>query len=224
MRSITAFLAGLAIATPALAAVPSLEVPACPDKGTLTYNQSVPDKTNFPNTQVDLCYEDKSISITFTAYEETNFFYNDTYTTNDPIYEYEVMETFISRGTADPQTYLEFEIAPNNVTFQASIYNLSKTASDTAPFDTAYWTDPLTDGFTATTTLSKPNETWISVVKIPLGLFNVDDGQAKGTQWRMNFFRTVVAPSTFPEQVLGAWSPPDEAFHVTRFFGRVLFV
>ncbi|KAK4495038.1 hypothetical protein PRZ48_013365 [Zasmidium cellare] len=221
MRSIATFLFGLAIATPALANVPYLEVPACPDKGTITYNQSVPDKTDFPKTQVDLCYGDKSISITFTAYEETNFYYNSSYTTNDPIYEYEVMETFIARGTNDPQTYLEFEVAPNNVTFQAFIFNPSKSS----PLDTAYLTTPLDDGLSATTTLDKPGQTWTSKVEVPLGLFNVDEGQAKGTEWRMNFFRTVVSPSTFPEQELGAWSPPDgDSFHVTPFFGDVRFV
>lgn len=72
MRSIKALLTGLVLAAPVLAAVPSLKVPACPKKGTITYDKSVPDKTAFPKTQVDMCYEDKDISITFTAYEETN--------------------------------------------------------------------------------------------------------------------------------------------------------
>lgn len=43
-------------------------------------------------------------------------YYNESYTTNDPIWRFEVMEAFIALGTNDPQTYLEFEIAPNNVT------------------------------------------------------------------------------------------------------------
>ena len=57
--------------------------------------------------------------------------------------------------------------------------------------------------FPTTTTLDKYNESWISKAKIPLGLFNVDDGKAKGTEWRMNFFRTVTSPETFPNQTLG---------------------
>jgi hypothetical protein len=102
----------------------------------------VPDKVAFPLTQVQVCYDDTHIDITFTAHNETDFFVNETYTTNDPIYQYTAMETFISRGTGDPQRYLEvraatscvrldinslqFEVAPNNVTFQAFIYNPSK--------------------------------------------------------------------------------------------------
>ena len=215
----------LIVAASAVAAVPSLKVPACPAKGTVTYNQSVPDRTPFPRTQVDLCYDTSSIHIKFTAYNETNFFFNSSYGTNDPIYEYEVMEAFIHRGTNDPQTYLEFEVAPNNVTFNAFIFNPSKVRAPGAPFDRFPIQTPVVDGLIASTVLNKPKKTWVSDVRIPLGLFNVDEGQAKGTKWRMNFFRTVVAPETFPDQWLGAWSTPDAAsFHKTPFFGNIAFV
>ncbi|KAJ6520629.1 hypothetical protein DFH09DRAFT_1194051 [Mycena vulgaris] len=194
---LSAIFVAVAAVAPALAAVPSLKVPACPAKGTVTYNKSVPDKAAFPLTQVDVCYDATAIHITFTAHNETNFFVNPNFTTNQPIYEYTAMETFIARATADPQTYLEFEIAPNNVTFQAFIYNPSKVRADGAPFDTFFVAEPLVDGLTA----------------------------AKGTQWRMNFFRIITAPSTFPAQFLGAWNQPNEAnFHMTPFFGNVAFV
>ncbi|MCJ1447104.1 MAG: hypothetical protein MMC23_007613 [Stictis urceolatum] len=212
-------------AVPALATVPSLNVPACPSKGTIQYSKSVPNLTAFPLTQVDLCYDNQAIRINFTAFQETNFYYNSSLKTNDPIYEYEVMEAFIYKGTNDPKTYLEFEVAPNNVTFNAFIYNPSKVRATGAPFDTFFIQTPVFDGLTAKTTLNKPKKTWVSSVRVPLGLFDVDDGQAKGTQWRMNFFRTVVDPKTFPKQLLGAWSPPDApSFHKTPFFGNINFV
>ena len=106
--------------------VPCLQVPACPQLGTIQYDKSVPNKTDFALTQVDLCYDDTSIEITFTAYNETSFFVNASQGTNDAIYEYEVMEAFIYQGTEDPQTYLEFEVNPINVTYQAFVYNPSK--------------------------------------------------------------------------------------------------
>ena len=106
--------------------VPCLQVPACPQLGTIQYDKSVPNKTDFALTQVDLCYDDTSIEITFTAYNETNFFVNASQGTNDAIYEYEVMEAFIYQGTNDPQTYLEFEVNTINVTYQAFVYNPSK--------------------------------------------------------------------------------------------------
>lgn len=100
--------------------LPSLDVPACPSKAYLSYNLSSPDQTAFPDTAVEVCYDDSSLRIDFLAYNETSFFYNSTYTTNGDIYNYEVMEVFIAKGTSAPKTYLEFEVAPNNVTFQVS--------------------------------------------------------------------------------------------------------
>lgn len=205
--------------------VPSLQVPACPALGTLSYNASVPDRAAFPRTDVALCYDDASIRINFTAEGETSFHYNASQTTNEAIWMYEVMEAFVHHGQGDPQTYLEFEVSPNNVTFQAFIYNPSKVRAAGAPFDTFFVAEPAADGFGAQTVLDEGASTWSSVVAIPLGLFNVDNGTAKGTHWRMNFFRTITDPATFPNQTLGAWNPPDQAnFHMTPFFGNVQFV
>lgn len=205
--------------------VPSVNVPACPRVGTVRYNKSVPDKQPFPETQVDLCYSDSSIEITFTARDEVNFYFDPTQGTNDAIWEYEVMEAFIYKGTDDPQTYLEFEVNPNNVTFNAFIFNPSKDRAPGAPFDNAFISHPPAWGFSAVTTLDKPKKLWVSKTKIPLGAFNVDVGKAKGTKWRMNFFRTTVSPETYPNQGLGAWSVPDKAsFHISKYFGKVNFV
>jgi hypothetical protein len=204
----------------------NLLVPACPRKGTTTYTGRVPDQTkDFALTQVDMCYTDTAIAITFTAYNETNFYFDPDHGTNDDIWEYEVMEAFIHHGTEDPQTYLEFEVNPNNVTYQSFIYNPTEVRAEGAPFDHFFVSDPAGDGFTAKTTLDKEAETWVSDVEIPLALFNVKNGKAQGTKWRMQFLRTITSPDTFPDQELGAWNPPDEAnFHITKFMGRVLFI
>jgi hypothetical protein len=206
--------------------VPTLNVPACPKKATITYNKTVPDLADFPKTQVDLCYDDSSIKITFIAYNETNFYYNTSLGNNQEIYNYEVMEAFIYQGTKDPQTYLEYEINPGNVTYSAFVYNPSKVRAPGAPFDHFYINNTHVDGFTAATTLDRYAKKWTSNVQIPLGIFNVDKGEARGTQWRMNFYRTVVGRQTFPNQLLGSWSPPTDApsFHETPYFGRVTFV
>ncbi|OAQ96277.1 hypothetical protein LLEC1_02228 [Akanthomyces lecanii] len=205
--------------------VPSVDVPACPAVGTLRFDKSVPDRNDAPATQVDLCYTDTSLAMTFTARNETNFYFDAKQGTNGDIWEYEVMEAFVYKGTDDPQTYLEFEVNPNNVTYQAFVYNPSKERAEGAPFDHAFITDPAADGFEAATTLDRAGETWTSKVKIPLGLFNVDKGKAKGTRWRMNFFRTVVSPQSYPDQGLSAWSVPDKAsFHISKYFGNVNFV
>ncbi|KAK3319619.1 hypothetical protein B0T19DRAFT_467234 [Cercophora scortea] len=205
--------------------VPSLAIPACPNQGTVTYTKSLPSLTPFPPTTVDACYSPTALHLTLTAHNETAFFFNASQTTNDPIWQYEVMEAFISRGTDDPQTYLEFEVSPGNTTYQAFVYNPSKVRAAGAPFDHFFTTQPGVDGFSAATQLDRERKTWISKVQIPLGLFNVDEGEGRGTRWRMNFFRTVVSNETFPNQGLGAWSPTNQSsFHMTPFFGRVVFV
>ena len=225
LRSIALATAAAGIAAATNCNVPSVKVPACPAVGSIQYSKTVPDKKDFPLTQVDMCYTDSALAITFTAYNETNFYFDPEQGTNDDIWMYEVMEAFIHKGTDDPQTYLEFEVNPNNVTYQAFVYNPSKVRAEGAPFDHFFVSDPAADGFASETELDKEAETWVSDVTIPLGLFNVDVGKAKGTQWRMNFFRTVVSPETFPDQGLGAWSAPNKAnFHITKYFGNVQFV
>lgn len=226
VRSILFFAAAAAtVAGQVSCTVPQLDVPACPKVGTITYNKSVPNKTEFPLTQVDLCYSQSSIELTFTAYNETNFYFNSSRGTNDDIWAEEVMEAFIYKGTDDPQTYLEYEINPNNVTYQAFVYNPTKVRTPGAAFDHFFINDIYNDGFSATTTLDKNAETWVSKAKIPLGLFNVDSGKAKGTEWRMNFFRTVTSAAMNGSQDLGAWNPPNQAsFHMSPYFGKVKFI
>ena len=133
------------------------------------------------------------------------------------------MEAFLYHGENDPSTYLEFEINPNNVTYQAFVYNPSKVRAEGAPFDHAFLSTPKADGVKASTEVDKKRGFWGSEVVIPLALFNVD--KPKGSHWRMNFLRTVTSPKMYPDQELGAWSPPNEAnFHITSKFGRVVFV
>ena len=215
----------IASATASPPKVPARSVPACPHTARIQYDKSVPDLTPFALTQVNLCYSDSSLELTFTAYNETSFYYNASQGTNDGIYEYEVMEAFLFHGTQDPQTYLELEINPNNVTYQAFVYNPSKVRAVGAPFDHFYVSEPAVDGFSATTKLDKAAQLWTSEFTVPLGVFNVDNGTAKGTDWRMNFFRTITNATYYPNQLLGAWSPPDQAsFHITPYFGHVKFV
>ncbi|PGH04312.1 hypothetical protein AJ80_08535 [Polytolypa hystricis UAMH7299] len=224
--SILACLTAVVLASPAdktSSKLPRVDVPRCPRTEKISYSQTIPDKKPFPRTAVELCWDKSTLHLAFSAFEEKHFHFNASQGTNDDIWEYSVMEAFIHHGTNDPQTYLEFEVNPNNVTYQAFIYNPSKVRAPDAPFDHFFVSDPLTDGITATTKLNRRRQTWVSKVQIPLGLFNVDE--PRGTRWRMNFFRTITSPSTFPDQELGGWSSPDEAsFHKTPFFGHVRFV
>ncbi|KYK60782.1 hypothetical protein DCS_01920 [Drechmeria coniospora] len=221
-----ALAAGVVVSCVAAAGVPHVDIPSCSrGKGFLEYSKSVPERTAFPRTQVGLCYSDLYLHINFVAHDEVNFYFNSSQGTNDDIWKYEVMEAFIQKGKDDPKSYLEFEVNPDNVTYQAFIFNPSKNRADGAPFEHAFIKDPAAIGIQSTTILDRDGRLWMSNVQIPLGLFGVYRDKAKGTLWRMNFFRTVVDPKTYPQQELGAWSPPDKAnFHITPFFGIARFV
>lgn len=160
-------------------------------------------------------------------FPETSFYFDPEHTTNDELYLYTVTEAFISRGDADPSTYLEYEVSPNpeGVTWTAFIYNPSKDRSEGFPFARFYIPEPEIVGFTVETTLDREAEMWTSRSQIPFALFNIDDGQAKGTQWRMNFLRTTYDPTKPAEQGLSAWQPMEEAnFHITPLMGHLVFV
>ena len=222
---LTCLLAALFISTPGNR-IPYLKVPQCPDQASITYDHSVPNLTAFPKTEVNACYTNKHLKLHFIAREEKAFFYNSSLGTNNPIWRYEVMEAFIARGTDDPSTYLEFEVAPNNVTFTAIIVNPSGSREEGAPFERHFIDDPIGTGFSSETILDRKRQTWTSSATIPLTLFGLaTDRHARGEKWRINFFRTVTSAEDFPVQQYGAWSPPDEAnFHKTSFFGHVEFV
>ncbi|WEW57608.1 hypothetical protein PRK78_003075 [Emydomyces testavorans] len=202
---------------------PSLFVPGCPRKTTARFDKSVPEKDPFPVTHVDLCWQTASLHLNFIAYNETSFYFDPKHGINDDIWKYEVMEAFISHGSEDPQTYLEFEVNPNNVSYHAIVFNPSKVRAEGAAFDHFFINNPHADGFSVATKLDRNAQTWRSDVRIPLGLFNVE--RAQNTRWRMNFFRTVTSPEMFPNQKLGGWNSPNKpSFHITPFFGDVILV
>lgn len=204
----------------------SLQVPKCPQKATVSFDKSVPDANRpFPRTTVDVCYDETSIRLAFKAFEEESFFFDPNHKTNGDIWTHEVMEAFIYKGDNDPQTYFEFEVSPNNVTYQAFVYNPSKVRSKDAPLDHFFVADPAADGFSATTELNREAKTWFSEAVIPLALFSIESAQLSSSHWRMNFFRTVTSPENYPNQDLGAWKNPGEAnFHITSSLGLVNFV
>lgn len=117
-KAVLAAAAFTALATAAANnSLPSLDVPRCPSKGYLRYNLSSPDLAAFPETAVEICYDDTTLHVDLWAYDETDWYYDSNLTTNGAIFNYEVMEVFIALGASDPTTYLEFEVAPDNVTF-----------------------------------------------------------------------------------------------------------
>ncbi|KAJ2081767.1 hypothetical protein H4R24_002092 [Coemansia sp. RSA 988] len=223
IRGLVALVAGAAMAL-ASGYDADISVPACPERTLFTFSAGIPDTDpKCPLTLVSMCYTSTQLQLDFTAYNETSFYFDPKQETNGDIWEYNVVEAFIYKGTDDPQTYFEYEANPNNVTFNAFIYNPSRTRANGAPFDHAYIADPFADGFAIDTKLDKRNHIWKSSNTIPLALFNGEN--PKGSSWRMNFFRTVTSPKTYPDQQLCGWKNTNAAnFHITSAFGTVSFV
>ncbi|KAJ2591934.1 hypothetical protein IWW49_001292 [Coemansia sp. RSA 1797] len=193
----------LLAATAVLACGVDVKVPACPSTTSFTFNTGIP-------------AVDPSCPL-------TEFYYDASQTTNGDIWEYEVVEAFIYKGADDPQTYFEYEVNANNVTYNAFVYNPSRVRKEGAPFDHAFVMDPFGDGFEVDTRVNKKAQLWHTSSVIPLALFNGEN--PRGSTWRMNFFRTVTGPSTFPNQQLCGWKNTNAAnFHITSAFGRVKFV
>ncbi|KAJ2724303.1 hypothetical protein GGI07_002077 [Coemansia sp. Benny D115] len=224
MRYFAAALAmGLFMTQDAIATGADLYVPRCPSTTAAKFTNQIPSGQACPLTQVDLCYTDKSLNLKFTANGETNFYFDPNQVTNGDIWAYEVMEAFIYRGAENPQTYFEYEVSPNNVTYNSFVYNPSRVRTAGTPFDHAFISDPFGDGFTVNTVLNKAKSKWVSESTIPLALFNAEN--PRGTVWRMNFFRTITGPSTFPDQQLCGWKNTGKAsFHITPAFGTVVFI
>ncbi|KAI8318543.1 hypothetical protein GQ54DRAFT_80236 [Martensiomyces pterosporus] len=201
-----------------------LYVPACPSVTSAKFASEIPDASlPCPPTQVDICYTSTTLNFVFTAYNETNYYFDPNQGTNGDIWAYEVMEAFVYKGYNDPQTYFEYEVNPNNVTYNSFVYNPSRVRKAGTPFDHAFVSDPFGDGFKVNTVLDKSKNTWASSSTIPLALFNGEN--PRGSIWRMNFFRTVTGPSTYPNQQLCGWKNTGAAsFHITPAFGTLLFV
>ncbi|KAJ2803518.1 hypothetical protein H4S07_004435 [Coemansia furcata] len=136
------------VAVIATASKPDIKVPKCPAKVSTTFTTQIPSGTACPQTKVELCYTNTELSLVFVALGEKNDYYDPKQTTNDNIWEYEVMEAFIYKGSDDPQTYFEYEVSPNNVTFNAFIFNPSRMRKANMPLDHAYIAEPFSDGFT----------------------------------------------------------------------------
>ena len=208
--------------------VPSLIIQRCDDenddnapKARAVINKRLGSLADdFPRATVDICYTDTTIRLVFTAYDEVSYHMNESYQNNDPIFDYTVMEAFVAAGGwYDPTSYLEFEVAPNNVTWTGFIQNPNKNFTPSAA---AMITDLNVYPIIANTSTDPSQNTWTSVVSLPLSMFNI--ANPEGTQWRMNFFRTYYKDSKSPQE-FGAWNPNKLiSFHQTPYFGKVRFV
>lgn len=144
---------------------------------------------------------------------------------DDPIYEEEVVEIFLS-FPGELTTYYEFEVSPHNVVFDTLIRNPtgrreemdSNIAWDCQGLKTAVRVFGTLDDRTDI------DERWLVEVAIPFAALLGQEGASvkAGDVWRGNIYRIDRTPR--PE--FSAWSPtlktpPD--YHVPQRFGKLIF-
>ncbi len=131
---------------------------------------------------------------------------------DDPLWQEEVVEVFLAPGEADPVDYLEFEVSPRGVLFDARIHNHTSLRPDLRA-DVA-WDCPCVRWQAGSGTA---RQDWWAVLALPWsGLA----GDPPMEVWRANFYR-IERPADGSEE-FSAWSPTlvrPADFHKPACFG-----
>ena len=162
-------------------------------------------------TIVRACADERALAVHFHCIDDDiwgNFQNRD-----DPIYDEEVVEIFLSPGEQVPTTYYEFELAPTGVLFDAKIEN-PMLGHEAIQVGTAWdcagirWQAARYDEL----------DYWQAAFYIPwAGMVGV---QPPVKKWRGNFYRIERPQNAAPE--FSSWSPTftDPAdFHIPSRFG-----
>jgi hypothetical protein len=142
---------------------------------------------------------------------------------DDPIYEEEVVEAFLS-PTGDLRHYYEFEVSPQNVVFDAKVFSPDLNRA-TMRVDTAWDCPGLATAVKRNLrgSTGEADRWWSVEMSIPFAAFSEIALPQPGDSWRVNFYRIDRAdPPEFT-----AWSPTLEVpanFHVPERFGSLIFV
>jgi hypothetical protein len=158
-------------------------------------------------TRVQACWDDTAFYVRFECKDE--YAVSDFVNHDDPIYEQDVVEVFIDEA-GDGSHYIELELSPFNVLFDAKIDN------DGTQY--VVHTDWHAEGIV--THVELDGELRIYELRIPLGNFrNKPD---TGTTWRINFYR--IDEDRGGVRHYQAWSPTGNGdYHTPSRFGTLVF-
>jgi len=165
-------------------------------------------------TTARVCYDLQALYVRFDCYDRDIW---GTYTQRDePIYDEEVVEVFLTPGETDPTRYYEFEISPNGVLLDARIHNptLQRTELDV---DTS-WNCP---GINWHAECNDAANLWWAIIVIPWQAVAVPGDLPK--IWRPNFYRIERPRGGDPEFSCRSPTLTDPAdFHKPAYFGRMI--
>jgi Carbohydrate-binding family 9 len=162
-------------------------------------------------TSVRLCWDEAALSVRFDCEDRDAW---GTYRRrDDPIYEEEAVEVFLAPGEKDPARYVEFEVSPLGVLFDARIHNPTSLRADLEA-DVA-WDCP---GIRWEVGRGGERRDWWAVLVLPWAGI-VPEGDLP-LVWRANFYRIERPRDGSPE--FSCWSPTLTSpadFHKPARFG-----
>jgi hypothetical protein len=162
-----------------------------------------------------VCFDDTALYVRFDCEDEDIW---GTFTQRDePIFEQEVVEIFIGAGAGDLINYYEFQVSPDGVLFDASIYNPTSTRRDLR-WDSS-WNCP---GIAWMAKRDDSHGRWWAALAIPWAGIT-PDGIVPGV-CRANLYR-IERPRNGETEYI-CWSPTltePADFHKPARFGRFEF-
>lgn len=164
------------------------------------------------STKARMCWDDNNLYISFECTDPQIWA---TLTKHDdPIYNEDVVEAFLDPD-GDLKTYIELEVSPKNVTFDASFdaENGRPLGSDEA----RNWT---CEGMRTAVTVNETDQRWSVEIAVPFASLDRPT-PSPGEMWRGNLYRIDYRPEPAEFQ---AWSPTmARNYHRTERFGVIVF-
>jgi hypothetical protein len=167
------------------------------------------------STEAMLCWDDKNLYLAFVCRDRditSSYKHRD-----EPLYLQEAVELFLDPDS-DRKDYMEFEVSPASVTFDAS-FSARRTGMKLS-FNPQMQVSVLIDG-----TLNNSSDediSWTVEMAIP---FDQMTGRGRRPPrasdcWRMNMFRLDVSKN---QKEASAWRPTKGDFHDLSAFGTICF-
>lgn len=162
------------------------------------------------NTQVRACWTKAALHVRFEC--EDDHIVATMLNRDEPIYEEDVVEVFIDEQRTG-RNYLEFEISPRNVVFDARIH-MGDDGVKIHP-DTSWDADGL-----HTAVIKESESRYVYDMVLPFT--NVEQPPVFGTEWKWNLYR--IDDDQQGNRHYWAWSPTGKVnFHVPERFGTIVF-
>ncbi|MBW7456029.1 carbohydrate-binding family 9-like protein [Paenibacillus sepulcri] len=161
-------------------------------------------------TYVQMHWNAEGLYIRFTSQDD--YVVSDFTQHDEPLYEQDVVEVFIDEE-GDGKEYLELEVSPHNIVFDAYITNDLKGKIEAR---TEWHFDGLVNSV-------RTQEGGWTLYDIHIPMRNFKRPIAAGMKWRVNFYRIDDKPDGVRE--FSAWQPTGKVnFHMPGKFGWLVFV